>query len=593
MPRAMMKNWYSIWVLLVFVVSCNGRSIEGLNAIRHLHKFGTDLNPHMVMKNWISNAGLDNSRFINSAKANSLILLGQAPNSSGQNKVESCRNVSKHEGYPDSCSFVKAHESCQSVSILLDYTLFFYCSCRDEAWGGYLGLAIWIGVLFYLLASTASEYFCWSVEKLCGILGLSPAVAGASLLALGNGAPDMFSSIAAFVSGTGNVGVSSVLGGALFVSTVVAGLVSICASASIATAFVQIDGNFFVRNVGFFLVSLLALLLILADEKVYLWEASAFLSIYIVYGVTVAVAEFRQQQWRRIEIKTSDQQPLLEPLIITCMEREEWWSSEEQKKKKRWRCSSILQMAWKYGIEWPLMVPRRLTIPVTEEDRWSRFYAVSSATLAPILMANMLCENKVWQVMGICSGVVLGSIAFFTTNSDHPPRTFMLPWVAGGFVMSIVWFYMVAGELVAEMVSLGVIFDINPTVLSITVLAWGNSVGDLVSDVSLATCKAPTGVQTAVSGCYAGPMFNTLVGIGASMVLATATSYPHPLFLPYDPTTIYTVAFLTAALLCVPPSPLVDDNIHITYSSTFNVPQVQHLFYDPENCAIMIKEVGE
>eukprot|EP01018_Ginkgo_biloba_P023231 Gb_03709 [translate_table: standard] len=96
------------------------------------------------------------------------------------------------------------------------------------------------GVLFYPLASTASEYLCCSVEKLCGILGMSLA-----LIALGNGASDMFSSIVAFMSGTGtgNVGVSSVLGGAMFVSTVVVGLVSIY-------------------------------------EKVYLWEASAFLSIY-------------------------------------------------------------------------------------------------------------------------------------------------------------------------------------------------------------------------------------------------------------------------------------------------------------------------
>lgn len=36
------------------------------------------------------------------------------------------------------------------------------------------------------------------------------------------------------------------------------------------------------------------------------------------------------------------------------------------------------------------------------------------------------------------------------------------------------------------MQSLGIIFRITPTLLALTILAWGNSVGDLVSDVTVA-----------------------------------------------------------------------------------------------------------
>ena len=59
-----------------------------------------------------------------------------------------------------------------------------------------------------------------------------------------------------------------------------------------------------------------------------------------------------------------------------------------------------------------------------------------------------------------------------------------------------------------------------------TVLAWGNSVGDLVADVVITKSGQPT---MAVAACYSGPMFNMCVGLGLAFALQAIELSPAPL----------------------------------------------------------------
>ncbi|KAL3623578.1 hypothetical protein CASFOL_032394 [Castilleja foliolosa] len=501
-----------------------------------------------------------------------------------------CTDIYQHKGYNSKCDYLRANPNCNSGGFL-NYLILFYCDCEKIQPLGYIALTLWLLALFYLLGNTAADYFCYSLEKLSGLLKLPPTVAGVTLLPLGNGAPDVFASIAAFVgTDSGEVGLNSVLGGAVFVTCIVVGVVSLC----VAEKDIKIDKRCFFRDVGFFLVSLVSLLIILVVGKVSVGGAIAFVLIYIVYALFVVGGEIVRKHGRRLKTLglaipllpvtgdesvdedgflsngSNDGVPHLLPhwmwaSHVAVFSNEVARTGECEKPKCLWgwndndnnsesqsyfSCSCLCSL-----LELPLSIPRRLTIPIVEEERWSKNYAVASAFFAPILLSFIWSSSGDHRARGIVFifgalvGCTFGLLAVVYTKSDHPPRKFLLPWVLGGFLMSIVWFYIVANELVALLVALGVILKIKPSVLALTVLAWGNSMGDLMSNVAIAINGGPGGVQIAMSGCYAGPMFNTLVGLGLSLTLGAWARRPAAYRVPRDRSLYSTLGFLVLGLV--------------------------------------------
>ena len=71
------------------------------------------------------------------------------------------------------------------------------------------------------------------------------------------------------------------------------------------------------------------------------------------------------------------------------------------------------------------------------------------------------------------------ALIYFFTHFNYPPsgKVAELLWIAWSFFMCIMWIFVVAKELVSCLSALGVVLDISPSFLGLTVLAWGNSVG--------------------------------------------------------------------------------------------------------------------
>ncbi|KAI1810549.1 hypothetical protein GGS20DRAFT_567013 [Poronia punctata] len=163
------------------------------------------------------------------------------------------------------------------------------------------------------------------------------------------------------------------------------------------------------------------------------------------------------------------------------------------------------------------------TSTIHSEDRgWNRWLLIVQIFTGPIfcviiVWANMAedletpIKDLVRGVLGalVFSLVVLG-ILLSTTTPDHRPK-YHVAFCFLGFVIAIAWISTVAGEVVGVMKTFGVILGISEAILGLTVFAVGNSIGDLVADVTVARLGYPV---MALSACFGGPMLNILLGIG-------------------------------------------------------------------------------
>ena len=145
------------------------------------------------------------------------------------------------------------------------------------------------------------------------------------------------------------------------------------------------------------------------------------------------------------------------------------------------------------------------------------------------------------EVVGISIAIFL----FFSLEDDNLPR-YNWVFVVFSFLMSIIWIYLVANELVSLLQTIGIIFNIPQSLLGITVLAWGNSVSDAVADVVVAKQGFP---QMAIAACYGGPLFNILIGLGASITFVNAQYYPDPYIVSLNTSLIASFSAELLALL--------------------------------------------
>lgn len=204
-------------------------------------------------------------------------------------------------------------------------------------------------------------------------------------------------------------------------------------------------------------------------------------------------------------------------------------------------------------LEYPTIFIRDISIPTLQPESWSKVYAVMHPFASPIVLLVAFGDiNKRVGELPVTIFVffmaLLPSVAvFLLSHHSRPPngRLAGALWVLTAFIMCVTWIYLLASELVVCLETMGEILGIPSAYLGLTVLAWGNSIGDFFSNTALA--RRGLG-EMAIAGCYGGPVFNILVGLGLSICYACVQTYPEPFVIRLDTSSIVSLVFLYVTL---------------------------------------------
>lgn len=437
--------------------------------------------------------------------------------------------------------------------------------------------ALAVATLLASLSSVAEDYFTPGLTSLAAALRLPPRLAGATLLALGNGAPDIGAAVAAVRTGEVDLAHGALLGGGLFVGCGVAGCVLRAAGGAHARGAL-------VRDVGAYGVAVAATALILKSGAAGPGAAAALLTLYGLYVVAVAAADTARVVADARRDAAADDEPLLGPppeadlppgtapggggsRRVSRLDEVEMTLSDLAASlsaaSPRLIDGDVAPLSDDGGgggdgfpasplapspadaaasaltvaaaalaravavVDAPLAFGRAVTIPVADRPRW----LPPSLALAPPACVAYL--GAPWPAV-VAAAAVSFPVAALTAAAALPaaaPVLARLPRRAApallsaasalGFIAAALWVDGVASELVGALQLVGVASRVPPSVLGGTLLAWGNSVGDLVTNVAVARRGL---ANMALTACYAGPATNLLIGLGAGVARAAAAS---------------------------------------------------------------------
>ncbi|XP_064235849.1 mitochondrial sodium/calcium exchanger protein isoform X2 [Aotus nancymaae] len=314
----------------------------------------------------------------------------------------------------------------------------------------------------------------------------------------------------------------------------------------------------FFRDIVFYMVAVFLTFIMLFRGRVTLPWALGYLGLYVFYVVTVILCTWIYRWQRRGSLIYS--MPVT-PEILSDSEEDRVSSNtnsydygdeyrpllfyQETTAQilaralnpldyMKWRRKSAYWKAlkvFKLPVEFLLL----LTVPVVDPDKddrnWKRPLNCLHLVISPLVIVLTLQSGTygvyeigglvpVWVVV-VIAGTALASVTFFATSNSQPPR---LHWLFAflGFLTSALWINAAATEVVNILRSLGVVFRLSNTVLGLTLLAWGNSIGDAFSDFTLARQGYP---RMAFSACFGGIIFNILVGVGLGCLLQISRSH--------------------------------------------------------------------
>jgi len=173
--------------------------------------------------------------------------------------------------------------------------------------------------------------------------------------------------------------------------------------------------------------------------------------------------------------------------------------------------------------ECPFTVVRKATIPIPCEGYYNRGFVALSVAVSPLWFTYYLLvqhDIELWSnarlpyfIIYLGGSILVGILVlrFAPGGEGNMSLITATPIAFYGFIMAATWIDFIADHLVALLDFIGIVLHIPGSIMGITILAWGNSVGDLSANLTMARKGL---ANMAMTACFAGPVFNILLGLG-------------------------------------------------------------------------------
>ncbi|NWV94370.1 NCKX1 protein, partial [Machaerirhynchus nigripectus] len=150
--------------------------------------------------------------------------------------------------------------------------------------------------VFVALAIVCDEYFVPALGVITEKLQISEDVAGATFMAAGGSAPELFTSLIGVFISHSNVGIGTIVGSAVFNILFVIGTCALFSREILHLTWWPLF-----RDISFYIVDLLMLILFFLDSVIDWWESLLLLTAYAIYVFTMKQNVFLEQ-WVKQEL---------------------------------------------------------------------------------------------------------------------------------------------------------------------------------------------------------------------------------------------------------------------------------------------------
>ncbi|XP_012536231.1 probable sodium/potassium/calcium exchanger CG1090 [Monomorium pharaonis] len=369
---------------------------------------------------------------------------------------------------------------------------------------------------FLGLAIVCDDYFVSSLDRICEELRLSPDVAGATFMAAGSSAPELATVIIGVFFAKDDIGVSGVIGSAVFNIMFV---ISICGLCS-ATAS-KLNWWPLCRDCFFYAISILVMLGAIYNESIS-WMESLFM--LIMYGVYCVALSFnvKLERWAKsynIPFLPKDDEPAEASALVSYRSLQEdrvsytGPNSPVTDQIKNQEGNGIQETIEQHQQQQQQQQP--------SAPRQPEYYKAKEPDPNEVSPLVMPTDGSKWTLFtwGLVYPIHFMCRATMPDCRQEKWRS----WYPFTFCISMIWISFYSYIMVWMITIIGSTLGIPDTVMGLTFVAAGVSVPDALS--SLAVIKEGLG-DMAVSNAVGSNVFDILVCLGLPWFIQTAMIQP-------------------------------------------------------------------